>query len=89
MQLIEKQMLQAINTGSNWRKDNTEVVHVNGIAQVYLHGHHIASIYGDVEPNLATLAAWPTATTKSRLRALGVDVYTKNHITYVDGEAVA
>ena len=88
MRLIEKEMLNAINNGSNWRKDNTEVMHINDIAQVYLHGHHIASVYGDVDVNAATLRRWPTVTTKSRLRALGADVYTRNHVTYLNGEAL-
>lgn len=88
MRLIEKEMLNAINNGNNWSKDNTQVVHINGIAQVYLHGHHIASVYGDVDVNTKTLASWPTNTTKSRLRALGVNVYTRNYVTYVDGVAV-
>ena len=88
MRLIEKEMLNAINNGYNWSKDNTQVVHINGIAQVYLHGNNIASIYGDVEPNKATLRKWPTPTTKSRLRALGINVYTKNYVTYIDGEAI-
>ena len=88
MRKIEKEMLQAINWGNNWAKDNTQVVHINGIAQVYLHGHHIASVYGDVEVNKDTLRKWPTVTTKSRLRALGVNVTTKNWVTYLDGEEV-
>lgn len=90
MRKIEKQMVDAAFNGRNWRSANTEVVVMgNGIAQVFLHGHHIANVYaGEVEVNTRTLANWPTVTTKSRLRALGADVYTKNFVTYVDGVAI-
>jgi len=57
---------------------------------VFLHGHRIATVYrdGTVVPDLLTLSEWPTTTTKSRLRALGVNVYTKNFTTYVDNAAI-
>ena len=35
------------------------------------------------------LKRWPTVTTKSRLRALGVNVYTRKGITYVNDIEVA
>lgn len=59
---------------------------------VMLHGNNIATVYvftiGDnvtlfAVPNLLTLNQWPTPTTKSRLRALGVAVHTKRGDTYV------
>ena len=93
MRLIEQQMNQAIATQVSWSKDNTKVIYTEGnrISLISLHGHNIAyydHILGELVPNLGTLAEWPTRTTKSRLRALGVDVYTRKHITYVNGEAV-
>lgn len=93
MRKIEKEMNRAINQGYNWSSANTKV-HVeptNGWRYVYLHGHHIATVdtSDEVDTNLETLADWPTNTTKSRLRALGVNVYTKAGTTYVDGSAVA
>ena len=94
MRLIEEQMNQAINNKTYWSKDNT-TVDANAIsskAYVYLHEHHIATYHYDDEtivPNLNTLAAWPTVTTKSRLRALGVNVYTRKGITYVNDREVA
>ena len=93
MRKIETEMNRAINQGRNWSSANT-TVHVeptNGWRYVYLHGHHIATVDTDneVDPNLETLADWPTNTTKSRLRALGVDVYTKAGTTYVNGSAIA
>lgn len=96
MRVIEKEMLSAVErnlicNGGHWAKDNTSVFRRGrqGV-DVFLHGHHIAHVKSDgvVEVNKETLARWPTNTTKSRLRALGVNVYTKNHVTYLDGEAV-
>ena len=89
MRKIEEQMWEAINSLNNWRGGNTAVSQPDSGAMVFLHGHHIATVdavTGKVTVNKATLAAYPTNTTKSRLRALGVDVYTKKGITYLDGE---
>ena len=92
MRKIEKEMNTAIRHHENWSKANTRVYIMPDSlrARVHLHGHHIATVStdGTVEVNLETLANWPTMTTKSRLRALGVDVYTRNHTTYVDGVPV-
>ena len=90
MRKIEEQMVRAVRTMRNWRSGNTEVKIQYGFVYVYLHGHHIATIdqHGGVEVNKPTLRSFPTNTTKSRLRALGVDVYTKNHVTYLNGEPV-
>ena len=88
MRLIEKQMLNAIHTGNDWSKDNTDVVHldVSNSVIIYLHGYHIATykpLSNTIRANLYTLKRWPTATTKSRLRALGVNVYTRKGNIYV------
>lgn len=88
MRKIEKEMLSAVNSGINWRKDNTEVLHINGIAQVFLHGNHIASIYGEPEVNIETLRAWPSRTTQSRLWALGVNVYQRKGVVYLNNQPV-
>lgn len=96
MRLIEKEMNRAIDGGLDWSKDNTAVV-VEGmfrayVAEVYLHGHHIANVYcnmaGDrrVAVNATTLKHWPTRTTMSRLRALGVDVCTRKGVVHLDGK---
>ena len=99
MRKIEKEMLRAINERASWRKDNTDVRVIildgNVISQVFLHGNHIADFVhhsqwgmGWIEPNLDTLAQWPTATTKSRLRALGVNVTQSRGVVAIDGETV-
>lgn len=92
MRKIEKQMLDAIKTRKALFGRNTMVT-VAGDgerAQVYLHGNHIADFWyrsGVTEVNKYTVSRWPTVTTKSRLRALGVDIYTKKHVLFIDGEA--
>lgn len=81
MRKIEIEMLKAINDGKTMYKQNTVV---DSDLQVFLHGNHIATVDGNtVTVNVHTLRRWPSPTTKSRLRALGVPVYTKNRITYI------
>ena len=87
-------MNQAINSKSTWSKDNTEVIYFanSDVSMVYLHGHKIAVFdhYNDeIIADINTLSAWPTRTTKSRLRSLGIDIYTRKGITYVNGREVA
>lgn len=89
MKVIEQQMRRAVAAGHAWRNSNTSVRPIDDVNMaVYLHGHEIAVVNnrtGFVMVNRHTLRAWPTVTTKSRLRALGASVYTKNFITYLDG----
>lgn len=91
MRKIEEQMVRAIREGRDWRGGNTVVRQWEGtgLADVLLHGNHIARTSKDgafTEPNRRTFARWPTATTRSRLRALGVDAYIRNGRAFIDGE---
>jgi len=92
MRKIEKEMNLAVSKGLNWSKDNTTVStdSLTGLRQVFLHGHNIATIddQGFTMVNVTTLSKWPTVTTKSRLRALGANVYTKKGRTYLEGNEV-
>ena len=91
MRKIEKEMLQAVLTGSNWSKDNTSVSFSNnGNGLVSLHGNIIAYVdtQTNIEPDLNTLKRWPTVTTKSRLRALGLNIETKKGVNYYNGMIV-
>ena len=88
MRKIEQQMNEAIRSGNNWKSANTEVVITDDTANVYLHGHHIATVCSAIDctlPNRQTFREWPTATTRSRLRALGVDASIKNFQACIDG----
>jgi hypothetical protein len=102
MRTIEKQIWSAIHAKKSVTLSNSRVEYLSELnepmhsrieyAKVYLHGHHIASYtYGldRVDYNPMTLAQWPTRTTKSRLRALGVNVYTKNGCTYVGDKLIS
>ena len=98
MRLIEKEMNAAIKYGRDWSKDNTRVVvdpDYREFTDVYLHGHRIATVItrdGVLPPqtrvDVDTLRAWPTRTTLSRLRALGVDVCTRKGEVMLNGEAI-
>ena len=76
-----------------------EVVHVreHGInyADIYLHANLIATATPDTwdvrpcaNPNRAMFRNWPTTTTRSRLRALGVNASIKNGAAHIDGMEV-
>ena len=89
----ERKMLDAIETKVNWKRGNTEVVyHPNAnYSAVYLYNNLIAwHLHAEAETIVSreTLANHPTRTTKSRLRAMGIDVMTNMGTTYLDGEAV-
>jgi len=89
MHKIEQDMLAAIDACREWQKDNTRVNPVVGYIEVQLHGNTIATIddYG-TKPVLETFKRWPTATTCSRLRALGIGAHTKKGQPCIDGEPV-
>lgn len=100
MRKIEHQMLSAIAKRTNWKNDNTAVFYISadesgnphgGRSEVFLYGNHIADYWHDsdtLQADAKTLALWPSKTTKSRLRALGASVTTKNGETYLNGAKV-
>lgn len=59
-----------------------------GCSRVYLHGHHIATVYDDGRPVMFTLAGYPTVTTRSRVNAIlrefgeGAGVYQRRGSQY-------
>lgn len=91
MRKIEQQMNRAIARGESWAGGNTQVAQHAAGCSVYLHGHLIADIDNDgtAWANRPTLLDWPTRTTMSRLRALGVDVCTRRGDIYLNGEKLA
>ena len=91
MRTIESKMLAAIQNGkADWSLDNTRVMAIVGGFEVQLHGNHIATVdeYGSVKVDVNTLKRWPTNTTKSRLRALGVNLSTKAGVIMIDGKSI-
>ena len=89
MRVIEKEMLAAIESARDWSKDNTRVERIGstGASDVLLHGHHIATVQrnGVALVMVNTLRDYPTRTTMSRLRALGVNVCTRKGEVLLDG----
>ena len=76
MRKIEERMLLSIRSGWPLNMGNTRVSYDADGWAVYLHGNRIAwSGFGGSRPSGASLCGWDTPTTRSRLRALGVDVW--------------
>lgn len=73
MRKIERRMLAAIAAGVSLHMANTTVLCNGDDFAVLLYGNQIATGRSGAITR-ATLAGWDTATTRSRLRALGVDV---------------
>ena len=68
MRKIETQMIAAIKNNQDWKCDNTEVINIEGVSFVYLHGNQIATIDDD---SLTLFdGGYQSKTTKSRLNAL-------------------
>lgn len=96
MRKIEENMLNAVKARRNWQGDNTSVSVMPADGRnrltmfVYLYGNLIASTdaQGVVKPYPPTVRRWPTVTTLSRLRALGVDVRKHKGQVLVDGEPI-
>jgi hypothetical protein len=84
---IEIAMNRAIQNEMDWKKDNTEVINIEGVSFVYLYSNLIAMV-ADTWLELFD-AGYQTHTTKSRLNAIlsahgnGEYVYQKNFNWFV------
>ena len=83
MRKIESLMNAAITNGKDWKNANTEVVNVDDVSKVYLHGNLIAEV--DNDGIKLYDGGWQSNTTKSRLNAIlsehgisGESVFQKN-----------
>lgn len=94
---IEREMLQAIQDKTFWGKSNTCVAYEDcntkygARSQVYLFGNHIGDYWhqtGEFDVNIRTLLDWPSVTTISRLRALGINITQKKWKLYIDGKYI-
>jgi hypothetical protein len=68
MRKIERLMNNAIINGVDFKLDNTEVVNIDGVSVVFLHGNKIAEV-GDTFIRLFD-GGFQSNTTKSRLNAI-------------------
>lgn len=64
---IEQDMVSALIAADDFQRGNTKVTHTGG---VYLHGNHIASVDPTGPSVRATMAGFPTRTTRSRINAV-------------------
>ena len=91
MRKIEREMVEAIRSLRDWRKDNTEVSFDmnSGVSTVYLHDNPIAEVGEDFVR--VDHCGWQTNTTKSRLNAIlntfarNCGVYQENFVWYFMG----
>ena len=86
MRKIENAMIQAVYANESGNPHGSR-------SEIYLHDNLIAEYWHDqtaapLEVNRATLARWPSNTTKSRLRALGANVRTVKGRTLLNDEEV-
>ena len=88
MRKIETQMTAAIQANQDWKSGNTQVITIEGVSFVYLHGNQIATI--DEDSMTIFDGGYQSNTTKSRLNALcnefcvaGEGVFQKNYKWFV------
>ena len=88
MRKIETQMNAAIQANQDWKSGNTQVITIEGVSFVYLHGNQIATV--DEDSMTIFDGGWQSVTTKSRLNALcdafgysGEGVFQKNWTWFV------
>lgn len=85
MRQIEQNMVNAVNGRYNFKSGNTQVTVNDDIIRVYLHGNCIYTECNSTGKKRCTLAGWNTPTTRSRLRALGVNIKQKKGLPVVNG----
>jgi hypothetical protein len=90
MRKLESDMLAAIKAGRNWQSGNTQITHQPN-PSIYLHGNRIAFTcpeYDGLRCDTWVFKNWPTRTTVSRLRALGINACVCKGVPMIDGKPV-
>lgn len=88
MREIEKKMAAAVRNGKNFNGKNTQVEsESNGNIYVYLFGNCIYKVVNGT-PKF-NLCGWNSATTRSRLQALGVNVTSKDFTPHYNGKPIS
>lgn len=93
MRKIESAMCAAIKERRYWKSRNTEVnVRYDHLGYIHIEVRLFDILiwkYNEAEDMTEfTLAGWNTNTTRSRLNAIGVDVYQKNFAPMYKGEVI-
>lgn len=99
MRKIEEKLVRAVRDWKSFHLDNTDfriVSHRKG--EIYLHNNCIAKVVKHPWPicgktyiyiNEISLCGWNTPTTRSRLRALGVNIRQKDFMPILDGDEIS
>ena len=87
MRTIEEKMVNAIRFNRSRRLGNTYVESHNGLKLVWLHDN---LIYREVDDKREiNLCGWNSNTTRSRLRALGIDIRQQNYLPVLNGKIIS
>tara|TARA_R110000751_G_scaffold273817_2_gene374593 strand:- start:68 stop:370 length:303 start_codon:yes stop_codon:yes gene_type:complete len=88
MRKITEETIEKFMSAEKFNKANNEVVVLENVTVLKLHGNAIAYRYNDPERTIAiTNAGWQSNTTKERLNALpNVSIQQKKGVWYLNGE---
>lgn len=79
---ISEEASKAFYSRKRYKKSNTEVKIVNGLPELYLFGNKIAWIKHNREIWFS-LCGWNTVTTRDRLQALDICVFSRERIPHI------
>lgn len=85
---ISKMATNAFYSAQNFTLSNTAVRNYDNYVGLYLWGNRIASYNKTDKRVWFSLCGYNTQTTRERLRALGIDIRTKNGRAYYNGEQI-
>lgn len=98
MRKIEEKLVSAIEKWQPFHLDNTDFRIVDdGLGEVYLHDNCIAKVIKHnqllagrayIYISEISLCGWNTPTTRSRLRALGIDICQKDFMPILEGRPI-
>lgn len=89
MKKIDILTRDAFNSNTPVRLSNTEVRTDEHYTKLFLHGNLIAC--KELESGLirCNMCGWNTPTTRTRLNAIGANVYTRKGVIYSNGSVIA
>lgn len=85
---ISQKATNAFYRGENFTESNTAVRDFGTYVGLYLWGNRIASYEKTTKRVWFSLCGYNTNTTRERLRALGIDIRTRNGTAYYNGAEI-
>lgn len=85
---ISQKATNAFYRGENFTESNTAVRDFGTYVGLYLWGNRIASYEKTTKRVWFSLCGYNTNTTRERLRALGIDIRTRNGSAYYNGAGI-